>query len=49
LSFARDIWKSWQDLEIIGVAQMANNSANPKVDARLVERAWSAMIKILAL
>ena len=49
LSFARDVWKSWQDLEVTGVAQMSDDSPNPNVDARLVERAWSAMIKILAL
>ncbi|KAF8508069.1 hypothetical protein JB92DRAFT_2814976 [Gautieria morchelliformis] len=49
LSVARDIWKRWRQLEDLGVSQMSNHSSSEGVDARMVERAWSAMMRLLTI
>ncbi|KAF8512941.1 hypothetical protein BU17DRAFT_68997 [Hysterangium stoloniferum] len=50
LDLARGVWDSWLRLESSGVAQMS--LAQPKstvVDARLVEKAWVGMLRLLTL
>ena len=49
LSVAREVWKDWRQLEDLGVSQMSTHSSSEGVDARVVERAWSAMMKLLAM
>lgn len=48
LKFAREVWQEWNPVEDVWrQGQQAGNEA--KVDARLVERAYTAMVRILAL
>ena len=48
LSVARDVWKDWRQLEDDGVSQILSRQ-DSGVDARVVERAWSAMMRLLAM
>ncbi|KAI0773635.1 hypothetical protein C8Q74DRAFT_1331062 [Fomes fomentarius] len=48
LKFAREVWQEWDHVEDVWrKGQQTENEA--KVDARLVERAYTAMVRILAL
>ena len=49
LSVARNIWKDWRQLEDVGVSQMSTHPNSEGVDARVVERAWSAMMRLLTM
>ncbi|KAF8576989.1 hypothetical protein K439DRAFT_1418570 [Ramaria rubella] len=48
LSAARAIWEGWRQQDV-GIGQMSVMSTSFTVDARLVERAWIAMMRLLAL
>lgn len=50
LDLARSVWDGWLKLESSGVAQMSRAYPGSKVvDARLVEKAWAGMLRLLAL
>jgi hypothetical protein len=49
LSVARDVWRQWLQLEDDGVSQLFKRQDSEDVDARMVERAWSAMMRLLAM
>ena len=49
LSVARGIWNDWRQLEDLGVSQLSAHQSSKGVDARVVERAWTAMMRLLTM